>query len=171
MFFFNIFTSLYCVIDSPQTEQCPNSITNITSEAIKIRSSREIRQLRMFRVILVLIVTFLVCRLPTWIYLLYKLENVANTNLHWVLQYVFGILSVMNCVVNPLLYTFLMETIHYSFAAIDRIKKFMGCPVCCGRTDVMVQQTSMQNEEERGDNVRPRFYCSEDRKVKTARLN
>lgn len=141
---------------------------------MRIRSSREIRQLRMFRVILILITTFLVCRLPTWIYLLYKLENVANTNMHWILQYVFGILSIFNCVLNPFMYTFLMETIHCSFAIFDRITKVLRCRKCCGRKEVVDEpMVGMPNESGRVEIVEqgPKFYCSEDRKVKVARLD
>lgn len=139
---------------------------------MRTRSTREIRQLRMFRVILVLISAFLVCRLPTWIYLLYKLENVANTNLHWMLQYVFGLLSVFNCVVNPLLYTFLMETIQCSFTIFDRMKKLTRCPgLCCGRRVQVEEHMCMHDSSEKGVVVWPRFYCSEDRKLKLPRLN
>lgn len=86
------------------------------------KTRREIRQLRMFVAILILMLTFLICRLPTWIFLLYKLYNQAKTNSLWMLHYWLGLLSITNCVLNPLLYTFLTETIQISFRIIDRIR-------------------------------------------------
>ncbi|XP_055591172.1 neuropeptide receptor npr-1 [Uranotaenia lowii] len=77
-------------------------------------NTRKKRQLRMFKVIVVLMVMFLVCRLPTWVFLLVKLYGVANTNLYWVLHYTFGIMAMLNGALNPLLYTFLGETIKVS---------------------------------------------------------
>ncbi|KAJ6645964.1 Cholecystokinin receptor [Pseudolycoriella hygida] len=102
------------------------STTNQTNNSAQKRpkTSREIRQMRMFKVIIVIMITFFVCRLPTWMFLLYKLFHVANTNLHWMLQYCLGLLSITNCVLNPLLYTFLTETIQYSFFFATKIKGF-----------------------------------------------
>lgn len=96
-----------------------SSQTNNCNEK-KQKTSRELRQLRMFKVIIVIMITFFVCRLPTWIFLLYKLFNVSNTNVHWMLQYCLGLLSITNCVLNPLLYTFLTET--FTFAS--KVKTF-----------------------------------------------
>lgn len=93
----------------------------------KTKTSREIRNMRMFKVIIVIMITFFVCRLPTWIFLLYKLFNVANTNLHWMLQFSFGLLSMTNCVLNPLLYTFLTETIQYSSVFASKVKATLSC--------------------------------------------
>lgn len=93
----------------------------------KIKTNREIRQLRMFRVIVMLMLAFLICRLPTWIYLLYKLHNSANTNLHWMLHYSFGLLSIFNCVLNPFFYTFLSESIQYSSMCLNRLAILFGC--------------------------------------------
>lgn len=88
----------------------------------KPKTSREIRQLRMFKVVIILMITFFVCRLPTWIFVLYKFFNPANTNFHWMLQYSLGLLSITNCVLNPFLYTFLTETIQYSFIFVSKMK-------------------------------------------------
>ncbi|KAL9702391.1 hypothetical protein quinque_005909 [Culex quinquefasciatus] len=75
---------------------------------------RKRRQLRMFKAIVFIIAVFFCCRLPMWVYLLVKLHGVANTNSHWVLHYTFGIMAMVNCVLNPLIYTFLSETIKFS---------------------------------------------------------
>lgn len=86
-----------------QAPQQPNNETH--------RNERQRRQMRMFKVILVLMSVFICCRLPNWIFLLYKLSNVASGRLNWLLLYSFGALGLLNCMLNPLLYTFLGETI------------------------------------------------------------
>lgn len=93
----------------------------------KPKTSREIRQLRMFKVIIAIMITFFVCRLPTWMFLLYKLFNTANQNIHWMLYYCLGLLSITNCVLNPLLYTFLTETIQYSFVFVSKLRTIFSC--------------------------------------------
>lgn len=75
------------------------------------RNGRQRRQMRMFKVILVLMSVFIVCRLPNWIFLLYKLSNNVSGRLNWLLLYSFGVLGLLNCMLNPLLYSFLSETI------------------------------------------------------------
>lgn len=139
----------------------------------KTETSREIRQLRMFKAILIIMITFFICRLPTWIYLLYKLFNVANTNLHWVLQYIFGILSIFNCVLNPLLYTFLTETMHCSFVFLDKLKKirFVWSKKKCATENQRDADTETGFNPVNNAELRNKFYCSEDLKVKLARLD
>lgn len=97
--------------------------TELKSSTTAPRTRRDIRQLRMFIAILVLMLTFLICRLPTWIFLLYKLYNPAKTNSLWMLHYCLGLLSITNCVLNPLLYTFLTESIQFSFGFFDRLRR------------------------------------------------
>ncbi|KAG4066527.1 hypothetical protein HA402_007163 [Bradysia odoriphaga] len=110
-----------------------SSQTNNNTEKTA-KTGREIRQLRMFKVVIVLMITFFVCRLPTWIFLLYKLFNVANRNFHWMLQYSLGLLSITNCVLNPLMYTFLTETIQCSFVFVSKIKHIASCRCYKGRS-------------------------------------
>lgn len=103
------------------------SQTSLSTFVKKAKTNREIRQLRMFRVIVLLMLSFFMCRLPTWIYLIYKLYNDANTNLHWMLHYSFGFLSIFNCVLNPFLYTFLSNSIQCSSVCLDRLSIWFGC--------------------------------------------
>lgn len=105
-----------------QQQPAPQSQQPRHSSAVGGKSSREIRQLRIFRVILCLMLTFLVCRLPTWCYLLYTLYNTANRSEQWLLQYSFGVLSLCSCVLNPLLYTFLKETIDATGSALGCLR-------------------------------------------------
>jgi hypothetical protein len=82
------------------------------------RIKRRQRQVRMFKVILTLMVLFCVCRMPAWIFLLYKLGVEKETSIHWLLSNIFGLGILMNCMLNPFLYTFLSETI--------RLTTFLG---------------------------------------------
>lgn len=94
----------------------------VTPETIARRAERKDRQVRMFKVILVLMTVFFICRLPNWIYVLYKLSNVTQENIHWVINYSFGLMVMLNCMLNPFLYTFLSETI--------RLTTFLAGIVC-----------------------------------------
>ena len=75
------------------------------------RNERQRRQMRMFKIILVLMSVFVCCRLPNWIFFLYKLTNEVSGKFNWVLLHIFGAMGILNCMLNPLLYTFLGETI------------------------------------------------------------
>lgn len=92
----------------PQVPPPPPPTAPSTSPA---SNNRKKRQLRMFKAIVFIMSVFFLCRLPTWIFLLIKLHGTANTNTFWMLHYIFGIMAMLNCVLNPLIYTFLGETI------------------------------------------------------------
>lgn len=78
------------------------------------RNDRQRRQMRMFKVIMCLMLVFIMCRLPNWIFMLYKLNNTITGRINWMLYYGFGLTGLLNCMLNPLLYTFLGETIRIS---------------------------------------------------------
>lgn len=96
----------------------------------QFKDNRKKRQMRMFKVIVLIILIFFVLRLPTWVFLLMKLNMSFTENIHWILQYVFGILSLTNCVVNPFIYTFLSETIHYGNKFSGKIKSCCCIRIC-----------------------------------------
>lgn len=96
-------------VSSKQTVFTVQPHTNI--EARRNENQRQRRQMRMFKVILVLVFVFLVCRLPNWIFLLYKLSYRVTGRLNWLLVYIFAVMGLLNCMLNPLLYTFLSQTI------------------------------------------------------------
>lgn len=73
--------------------------------------NRKTRQLRMFKVIIVIMITFFLCRLPTWVYLLIKLNRDISSSAGWIIHFSFGVLSLIACAINPFMYTFLSETI------------------------------------------------------------
>lgn len=94
---------------------------------------RRHRQMRMFKVILVLMSVFIICRLPNWIFLLYKLSHKVSGRLNWLLVYCFAIMGLLNCMLNPLLYTFLGETIRVTSSFQSACCKF--CKLCCRRRE------------------------------------
>lgn len=104
----------------------PTSTAQLNNETH--RSERQRRQLRMFKVILVLMSVFICCRLPTWTFLLYKLSNEISGRLNWILLYSFGAMGILNCTLNPLLYTFLGETIRITSHIGSACYKF--CRLC-----------------------------------------
>lgn len=87
---------------------------DLQKESESQQNRRKQRQLRMFKVILIIMITFFICRIPMWSYLIFKMYNDASENIHWVLHYAFGSLSLLNTLLNPFLYTFLGETIKMS---------------------------------------------------------
>lgn len=95
---------------------------NVPPELTARRAERKQRQIRMFKVILVLMAVFFICRLPNWIYTMYKLGNNTQENIHWVINYSLGLMVMVNCMLNPFLYTFLSETI--------RLTTFLAGIVC-----------------------------------------
>lgn len=111
------------------TKQPVFTIQPLTSQPnIEIRRNerhRRCRQMRMFKVILILMTVFVLCRLPNWIFLLYKLSHKVSGRLNWLLLYSFAVMGLLNCMLNPLLYTFLGETIRIT----SRIRS--GCYKLC----------------------------------------
>lgn len=109
---------------TPQrSERSSNNSESNSENPIALNVERKKRQMRLFRVLLLLMSVFFVCRLPAWIYTIYKLNNSADENIHWVLNYTFGVLVLLNCALNPYLYTFMTETI--------RLVAFLGAILTC----------------------------------------
>lgn len=94
----------------PSAEQM-NKSTETINKATATCLERKRRQERLFRVILILMAVFFVCRLPTWMFLIYQLNIENGNNLHWILFFTFGNMALLNCALNPYLYTFMSETI------------------------------------------------------------
>lgn len=85
----------------------------------------------MFKVIIVIMMTFFVCRLPTWIFLLIKLNKDLTDSSSWVVHFSFGMLSLANCAINPFLYTFLTETIRFGSGVKERLRILCCCGILC----------------------------------------
>lgn len=107
---------------SSETDNSSAAQDYVTPETMARRAERKHRQVRMFKVILVLMSVFFICRLPNWIYLLYKLSHDTQKNIHWVTHYCLGLMVMANCMLNPFLYTFLSETI--------RLTSFLAGIIC-----------------------------------------
>lgn len=105
---------------------------NVPPELTARRAERKQRQIRMFKVIVVLMAVFFICRLPNWIYTMYKLGNSTQENIHWVLNYSLGLMVMVNCMLNPFLYTFLSETIRLTTFLVGIICSiFSPCAKLC----------------------------------------
>lgn len=94
-------------------------------------NQRKARQLRIFYVIIVIIVVFFVLRLPVWIFALIK-TSVHSSHSTWSLNSIFGILSMLNSAINPMIYTFLSQTI----AVTTKLNQYANCLcssilICC----------------------------------------
>lgn len=115
----------------PCTEIIENRTQTKCTENVVRKSNtttgRETKQQRMFGAILFLMNTFLICRLPTWTFLIYRLYSSAKMNTVWMLYYVFGLLSLVNCILNPLLYTFLTEIIQLVVKCVNFLRKRFIC--------------------------------------------
>lgn len=121
----------------------------ISSRQTNIRKKR---QLRMFKAIVVIMIVFFVCRLPTWVFLLIKLNGFAYGNVYWILHYSFGILSMFNCVLNPLIYTFLSETIKFTSFMSGFVRKWLNpCALCYRSTK---KDSIIVNEDDNYNNLK-----------------
>lgn len=104
-----------------------------TNSAATKTNQREVRHLRMFYVLVSLVAAFIVLRLPAWIFLIMRMYGNYTRPLDWILHYVFGILTLASCVLNPLLYTFLTETMFCCEFTIDKIRRCcLNCFCCIG---------------------------------------
>lgn len=112
--------TVFTVQTTSQSTALPNNETH--------RSERQRRQMRMFKAILVLMLVFICCRLPNWLFLLYKLSFDISGRLNWLLMYSFAAMGILNCMLNPLLYQFLGETIRITSHIGSACYKF--CRLC-----------------------------------------
>lgn len=85
------------------------------------------RKIRTFRTVLLLMVSFNLCRLPYWSYYIVRLLNKEDSIFSWNLHFTFISLNLLNCILDPLLYTYLHETI----SALKIINDFFFKVCCC----------------------------------------
>uniref|UniRef100_A0A1B0CZF6 G-protein coupled receptors family 1 profile domain-containing protein n=1 Tax=Phlebotomus papatasi TaxID=29031 RepID=A0A1B0CZF6_PHLPP len=117
-------TTTYSVISGPENPQAVTQVAKESTVKSVANKSRKAQQLKMFKVVVAIIVVFFVCRLPTWIFLLIKLHNELYENYHWILHFSFGILSLFNCAINPILYTFFSDSVKWATSLQNVLKKF-----------------------------------------------
>ncbi|XP_043272152.1 orexin receptor type 2 [Venturia canescens] len=84
---------------------------NTTAKKIGGTPSHVARKRRTVRVILVLIFVFVLCRLPHWSFVLFKLHTTTSDNYLWYIQMIFTIMSLLNAAIHPFLYAFLNEAL------------------------------------------------------------
>ena len=107
-----------------------SNISDTNSEvAIAPNVQRQKRQARLFRVIILLMLVFFICRLPTWIFTIYKLNYTDDDSLYW-MEVSFNILVLINCALNPYLYTFMSETI--------QLMAFLGAILTCRKDNGII---------------------------------
>ncbi|XP_053678503.1 orexin receptor type 2 [Anopheles nili] len=140
----------------------PTATRTTQGHATEATSNRRKRQMHMFKAIVVLMLVFFACRLPMWVFLLIKMVGEANTTAYWNLHYSFGILAMLNAVLNPLMYTFLSETIRFTLfvkaycvrACVQPCKNGLQCirgngdGGCCRRTRDVKERDSNASENE-----------------------
>lgn len=68
------------------------------------------RKVRTFKIVIILLLSFILCRLPYWIFYIIRLSN-NTSNIMWIIHFLLISLSILNCALNPLLYNFLNESI------------------------------------------------------------
>ncbi|XP_037952678.1 uncharacterized protein LOC119683139 [Teleopsis dalmanni] len=107
--------------------------TNAPTYSTK-NKTRESRHIRMFTIILIMMGIFMTFRLPAWIFLIMRIYGDYVTKVDWILYFSFGIMNLTSCVLNPLFYTFLAETIQYfMFFKTKLIDEMCGLRACCKR--------------------------------------
>lgn len=112
--------------DSLTTNPQPSKAVPIKKKNIHVE-----RKIRTFKIIVALMLVFILCRLPFWIFTILKLEtNTYNQHYHWILTYVFTALALLNCALNPFLYTFLESTVR-TVTVFCKAANDFTCKVCC----------------------------------------
>lgn len=89
------------------------------------------RKIRTFKIIIVLMLVFLLCRFPYHIFSIMKLMGTYNEHKHWIVTYVLNGLVLLNCALNPFLYTFLNPTLNILIKLHKIFIKDFFCKVCC----------------------------------------
>ncbi|KAF7280478.1 hypothetical protein GWI33_005820 [Rhynchophorus ferrugineus] len=107
-----------------------NSFSDNSSRYVKNgckkRNVQVERKLRTFKVVIVLILAFIGCRMPHWLFWMYKILYRSRGNIIWTLTFAFTGLNLLNCALNPFLYTYLNQTLQ----AWKKISDFV-CKICC----------------------------------------
>ncbi|KAJ8948636.1 hypothetical protein NQ318_022702 [Aromia moschata] len=112
---------------STKTTELSSTLDKTLKSAIKKGKNVQVeRKIRTFKIVLVLMITFTCCRLPYWSYYVVKVVGKVRGDIAWNLHFAFLALNMLNCTLNPLLYTFLNQTIR----ALKMLNDFM-CKICC----------------------------------------
>ncbi|XP_044252839.1 QRFP-like peptide receptor [Tribolium madens] len=97
----------------------------------KNRDIRVERKIRTFKVLVTLMMVFIICRLPYFTVFILKLSLTEEYGLWtWYLNYAFMALHILNCCLNPLLYTFLNQTLTV-WIKVKKVVKDFTWEICC----------------------------------------
>ncbi|RZB39817.1 7tm 1 domain containing protein [Asbolus verrucosus] len=108
-----------------------STIFNKKKDKSNFETSRDIRverKIRTFKIIITLMMVFIICRLPYYMALIVK--KYAYGEEVWYMNYSFLALHILNCCLNPLLYTFLHVTLKFCVKIKTETEKFV-CEICC----------------------------------------
>lgn len=90
-------------------------------------AARAARHRRMVHVVILMMAAFIFLRLPAWIFLLLRLYGSFSSPMDWLLYFVFGLLNLTSSALNPLFYTFLVETMR----VITQLRQALRRLLCC----------------------------------------
>lgn len=130
---------LSTMFNKQETSNLENSMS--TSKSIEYQDKqsktkkqdiRVERKIRTCKIIVTLMIVFIACRLPYFaVYILKLTLTNDNTGLWmWVLNYTFTALHIVNCCLNPLLYTFLTQTLT-AWVKIKKSIMVLTWDICC----------------------------------------
>lgn len=89
------------------------------------------RKIRTFKIVITLMLSFLLCRIPYFTQYMYKLcrfeSNGKHNHVTWNINYALLSMNCLNCALNPLLYTFINETINVCKKICDFTYKIACC--------------------------------------------
>lgn len=115
-----------------------NSFSHLEDKTKKVKNlgkNRDIRverKIRTFKVLVTLMMVFILCRLPYFTVFILKLS--LKTDEYgmwtWYLNYAFMALHIVNCCLNPLLYTFLNQTLTI-WIKVKKVIKAFTWEICC----------------------------------------
>ncbi|KAL1497617.1 hypothetical protein ABEB36_008546 [Hypothenemus hampei] len=108
------------------TKQFESHTFNVKTGGKKRNEQME-KKIRSFKIVVALIIAFIGCRAPYWIHMLYQQVNTVDKNLLWNFRFSAISLYLLNCVLNPLLYTYLNVTI----SICRKISSFLTQICCC----------------------------------------
>lgn len=92
----------------------------------KPKSTHSQKKVRTFTIILIIMATFIVCRLPQWIFIVITTLpwNRLTGNFWWSIKYLLSALSLANTSINPFIYSFLNQVMNLKSNLAIGMKNF-----------------------------------------------
>ncbi|XP_066139810.1 substance-K receptor-like [Euwallacea fornicatus] len=111
-----------CSSSKPVQDAYPTSALKSKKKNVQMKS-----KIRSFKVVVALVLAFITCRLPYWLQMIYQQLETVNKNVLWNVRFATISLHLFNCVLNPLLYTYLNITI----TVCRKVSRFVTHYCCC----------------------------------------